>query len=67
MKFTKIIAVVTAALMLCMSLAACTGNAKDDGKDTEMKRQAQRYALPRENTAEDQAMLDEFDEIFYNA
>lgn len=38
-----------------------------DGKDTEMKRQAQRYALPRENTAEDQAMLDEFDEIFYNA
>ena len=36
MKFTKIIAVVTAALMLCMSLAACTGNAKDDGKDTEM-------------------------------
>lgn len=38
-----------------------------DGKDNEMKRQAQRYALPRENTAEDQAMLEEFDEIFYNA
>lgn len=36
MKFTKIIAVVTAALMLCLSLAACTGNAKDDGKDVEM-------------------------------
>lgn len=38
-----------------------------DGKDAEMKRQAQRFALPRENTAEDQAMLDEFDAIFYNA
>lgn len=38
-----------------------------DGKDNEMKRQAQRFALPRENTAEDQAMLDEFDDIFYNA
>lgn len=38
-----------------------------DGKDSEMKRQAQRYALPRENTAEDQAMLDEFDDIFFNA
>lgn len=38
-----------------------------DGKDNDMKRQAQRFALPRENTAEDQAMLDEFDEIFYNA
>lgn len=38
-----------------------------DGKDAEMKRQAQRFALPRENTAEDQAMLDEFDSIFYNA
>lgn len=38
-----------------------------DGKDPEMKRQAQRFALPRENTAEDKAMLDEFDAIFYNA
>ena len=38
-----------------------------DGKDNDMKRQAQRFALPRENTAEDQAMLDEFDAIFYNA
>lgn len=37
-----------------------------DGKDPELKRQAQRYALPRETTAEDQAMLDEFDKIFYN-
>ena len=38
-----------------------------DGKDPEMKRQAQRFALPREMTAEDQAMLDAFDEMFYNA
>lgn len=38
-----------------------------DGKDPEMKRQAQRYALPRETTAEDQAVLDAFDEIFFNA
>lgn len=38
-----------------------------DGKDAEMKRQAQRFALPRENTAEDQAILDEFDDLFYNA
>lgn len=38
-----------------------------DGKDNDMKRQSQRFALPRENTAADQAMLDEFDEIFYNA
>ena len=38
-----------------------------DGKDPEMKRQAQRFALPRETTAEDQAMLDAFDEMFYNA
>ena len=37
-----------------------------DGKDPEMKRQAQRYALPREFTAEDQALLDEFDAIFYD-
>ena len=38
-----------------------------DGKDPEMKRQAQRYALPRETTAEDRAFLDKMDEIFYNA
>ena len=38
-----------------------------DGKDPEMKRQAQRYALPREQTAEDQALADEFNDIFYNA
>lgn len=38
-----------------------------DGKDNELKRQAQRFALPRETTAEEQAMLDEFDAIFYNA
>lgn len=38
-----------------------------DGKDTELKKQAQRYALPRETTAEDQAILDEFDALFYNA
>lgn len=37
-----------------------------DGKDTELKRQAQRYALPRETTAEDRAILDEFDALFYN-
>ena len=38
-----------------------------DGKDPELKRQAQRFALPREHTAEDQAILDEFDELFYNS
>ena len=38
-----------------------------DGKDTELKQQAQRYALPREVTADDQALLDEFDALFYNA
>ena len=38
-----------------------------DGKDTEMKRQAQRFAVPREQTAEDQALADEFNDIFYNA
>lgn len=37
-----------------------------DGKDADLKRQAQRYALPREMTGEDQAMLDQFDELFYN-
>lgn len=38
-----------------------------DGKDAELKRQARRYALPRETTADEQAMLDVFDELFYNA
>lgn len=38
-----------------------------DGKDSDLKRQAQRYALPRDTTAEDQAMLDAFDELFYNS
>jgi hypothetical protein len=38
-----------------------------DGKDPEMKRQAQRYALPRETTAEDRAFLDKMNEIFFNA
>lgn len=38
-----------------------------DGKDADLKRQAQRYALPRETTADDQAMLDAFDALFYNA
>lgn len=38
-----------------------------DGKDPELKKQAQRYALPRETTADDQAMLDEFNDLFYNA
>lgn len=38
-----------------------------DGKDPELKRQAQRYALPRENTADDQAILDEFDALFFNS
>ena len=37
------------------------------GKDTELKKQARRYTLPRENNAEDRAMLDEFDALFYNA
>lgn len=37
------------------------------GKDDELKRQAQRFALPREETADDQAILDQFDELFYNA
>ena len=34
-----------------------------NGKDAELKRQAQRYALPREQTAEDQAILDAFDAL----
>lgn len=38
-----------------------------DGKDAELKRQAQRFALPRETTAEDQALSDVFNDIFYNA
>lgn len=38
-----------------------------DGKEPELKRQARRYALPRETTADEQAMLDAFDEMFYNA
>ena len=38
-----------------------------DGKDPEMKRLAQRFALPREQTAEEQAIADEFNDIFYNA
>ena len=33
------------------------------GKDAELKRQAQRYALPREQTAEDQEILDAFDAL----
>lgn len=38
-----------------------------DGKDNELKRQAQRFALPVENTAEDEAVSDIFNELFYNA
>ena len=38
-----------------------------DGKDSELKRQAQRFALPREQTVEDEAMSDIFNELFYNA
>ena len=38
-----------------------------DGKEPELKQQAQRFALPRENTAEDQMILDEFDALFCNA
>lgn len=38
-----------------------------DGKDPEMKRQSSRFALPRETTVEDKAILDEFDKLFYNA
>lgn len=38
-----------------------------DGKDPEMKRQAQRFALPVERTAEDEALSDVFNDIFYNA
>lgn len=38
-----------------------------DGKDRDMQRQAQRFALPRENTADDQLMLDEFDALFPGA
>ena len=38
-----------------------------DGKDSELKRQAQRFALPMEQTAEDQEMSDAFNNIFFNA
>lgn len=37
-----------------------------DGKDADLKRQAQRFALPRETTGDDQSMLDAFDALFYN-
>lgn len=37
------------------------------GKDEELRRQAQRFAVPREETAGDQALLDQFDELFYNS
>lgn len=38
-----------------------------DGSDREMQRQARRFALPRENSADDQQMLDDFDALFPNA
>lgn len=38
-----------------------------DGKDSELRRQAQRFALPVEQTAEDEAVSDIFNELFYNA
>lgn len=38
-----------------------------DGKDPEMKKQAQRYALPRETTGDDRAILEDFDALFYNS
>ena len=38
-----------------------------DGKDRDMQRQAQRFALPRENTADDQQALDALDAMFPNA
>lgn len=38
-----------------------------DGKDSELKRQAQRFALPVEQTAEDEVVSDIFNELFYNA
>lgn len=38
-----------------------------DGKDRDMQRQAQRFALPRENSADDQLILDDFDALFPNA
>lgn len=38
-----------------------------DGKDEEMKRQARRFALPKEQTAEDDAISDVFNKLFYNA
>lgn len=38
-----------------------------DGKDEELRKQARRFALPRESDGEDQAILDQFDELFYNS
>ena len=38
-----------------------------DGKDNELRRQAQRFALPVEQTADDEAVSDIFNELFYNA
>lgn len=38
-----------------------------DGKDKEMQRQAQRFALPHENTADDQQALDALDAMFPDA
>lgn len=38
-----------------------------DGNDREMQRQAQRFALPRDNAADDQQLLDVFDTLFPNA
>ena len=38
-----------------------------DGKDKDMQRQAQRFALPHENTADDQQALDALDAMFPDA
>lgn len=38
-----------------------------DGKDPELRQQARRFALPQEQTGDDQAFLDEFDRLFPNA
>lgn len=38
-----------------------------DGNDREMQRQAQRFALPRSNAADDQQLLDVFDALFPGA
>ena len=37
------------------------------GKDRDLQKQAQRFALPRVTTADDKALLDEFDDIFFGA